>query len=103
MAGILPRTPPVGADRPRLAQIAGRIVLGLGLDLQDQAVDAADPHLRAGRDRVAEGRPRHIAPFTYTGPSGASRPRASPTRPISPRWVATIRSRDCIATVSPNP
>src|SRR4029453_8148500 len=48
-------------------------------------------------------RPRHNAPFTKTGPAGARRPRASPTSPISPRWVPTIRSRDCNATVRANP
>src|SRR5688572_14752667 len=48
-------------------------------------------------------RPRQSAPLTNTGPSGASRPLASPTSPIRPRWVPTILSRDWIATVSANP
>jgi len=48
-------------------------------------------------------RPRHIAPLTNTGPSGLSSPRVSPTRPTSPTWVEAIRSRDCTATVRPNP
>src|SRR5439155_8585509 len=48
-------------------------------------------------------RPRQSAPLTNTGPSGAIFPRASPIKPISPRWVETIRSREAIATVRPNP
>jgi hypothetical protein len=47
--------------------------------------------------------PRHSVPFTYTGPSGFSSPRVSPTSPTRPFWVDVMRSRDCTATVNTNP
>ena len=96
------------ARRPRvelgLVRRSGPGWSGAPLDLQDQArrPPARGPGSPRGSARPTL-RPRHSAPFTKTGPSGSSSPRVSPTSPTSPRWVEVRRSRDCTATVRPNP